>query len=85
LNVHEITVYPLQNRLLVIGYSDSSVAVTLHLRRCSKPLSQLARRFQLSQNDILWGGFWAQVRAVRWVEKRCNIMLSQKYPHRNYV
>jgi len=73
----------LQNRLLVIEYSDSSVAATLHssgeslrLRCCLKPSSQLPRRFQLSQNDILWGGFWAwrmkeivrsQVKAVRWV------------------
>jgi len=30
LNIHTITVYPLQNRLLVIEYSDSSVAATLH-------------------------------------------------------
>jgi len=30
LNTHAITVYPLQNRLLVIEYSDSSVAATLH-------------------------------------------------------
>ena len=30
MNIHAITVYPLQNRLLVIEYSDSSVAATLH-------------------------------------------------------
>ena len=60
LNIHVITVYPLQNRLLVIEYSDSSVAATLHssggslhLRRCSKPSLQLPGRFQLSQNDVL--------------------------------
>ena len=59
-NIHAITVYPLQNRLLVIEYSDSSVAATLHssggslhLRCCSKPSSQLPGRFQLSQNDVL--------------------------------
>ena len=97
LNLQEITVFPLQNRLLVIEYSDSSVAATLHssaetlhLICCSKPSSQLPGRFQLSQNDVLWGGFWAwkkkkisrnQVRAVRWVGKSCDIMLSQKFPH----
>jgi len=50
----------------VIKYSNSSVAATLHssggslhLRYCSKPSSQLPGRFQLSQNDVLWGGFWA--------------------------
>ena len=66
LHIHAITVYPLQNRLLVIEYSNSSVAATLHsnggslhLRCCSKPSSQLPGRFQLSQNDVLWGGFWA--------------------------
>ena len=66
MNIHAITVYPLQNRLLVIECSDSSVAATLyssaeslHLICCSKPLSQLPGRFQLSQNDVLWGGFWA--------------------------
>jgi len=32
LNIHVITVYFLQNKLLVIEYSDSSVAATL---RCS--------------------------------------------------
>ena len=60
LNLHPVTVYPLQNRLLVIEYSDSSVAATLHssggslhLRCCSKPSSQLPGRFQLSQNDVL--------------------------------
>ena len=60
LNIHEITAYPLQNRLLVIEYSDSSVAATLHsgggslhLRYCSKPSSQLPGRFQLSQNDVV--------------------------------
>jgi hypothetical protein len=60
LNIHAITVYPLQNRLLVIEYSDSSVAATLHnsggnlqLRCSSKPSSQLPGRFQLSQNDVL--------------------------------
>jgi len=26
---------------------------------CSKPSSQLPGHFQLSQNDVLWGGFWA--------------------------
>ena len=58
--IHAITVYPLQNRLLVIEYSDSSVAATLHssggslhLRCCSKPLSQLPGHFHLSQNDVL--------------------------------
>jgi len=30
LNIHAITVYFLQNRLLVIEYSDSSIAATLH-------------------------------------------------------
>jgi len=30
LNIHAITVYPLQNRLLVIEYSDSSIAAILH-------------------------------------------------------
>ena len=60
LNTHAITVHPLQSRLLAIEYSDSSVAATLHssggslhLRCCSKPLSQLPGRFQLSQNDVL--------------------------------
>ena len=80
--MHAIRVYPLQNRLLVIEYSDSDFAATLHsnggslhLRCCSKPLSQLPGRFQLSQKYVLWGGFWAwvikriarsQVRAVWW-------------------
>ena len=66
LNIHAITVYPLQSRLLAIEYSDSSIAATLHsnggslhLRCRSKPSSQLPGRFQLSQNYILWGGFWA--------------------------
>ena len=66
MKVHAITVYPLQNRILMIKYSDSSVAATLHssgeslhLRCCSKPSSQLPGPFQLSQNDVLWGGFWA--------------------------
>jgi len=65
-NIHAITVYPLQNRLLVMEYSDSSVAATLHssaeslhLRCCSKPSSQLPGRFQLPQNYVLWGWFWA--------------------------
>jgi len=60
LNIHAITVYPLQNRLLVIEYSDSSIAATLHssegslhLRCCSKPSSQLPGLFQLSQNYVL--------------------------------
>ena len=60
LNIHAITVYALQNRLLAIEYSDYNVAATLHssggslhLRRCSKPSSQLPGRFQLSQNDVL--------------------------------
>ena len=60
LNIYTITVYPLQNRLLVIEYSDSSVAATfhssggsLHLRCCSKPPSQLPGRLQLSQNYVL--------------------------------
>jgi len=60
LNIHVITVYPLQNRFLAIEYSDSSVAATLyssggslHLRCCSKPSLQLSGRFQLSQNDVL--------------------------------
>ena len=60
LNIHAITVYPLQNRLLAIEYSDSSVAATLHssggslhLRCCSNPSSQLPGRFQLSQNVVL--------------------------------
>jgi hypothetical protein len=60
LTIHAITVYSLQNRLLVIEYSNSSVAATLHssggnlhLRCCSKPWSQLPGRFQLSQNDVL--------------------------------
>jgi len=64
LNIHAITVYSLQNRLLVIEYSDSSVAATLHssggslhFRCSSKPSSQLPGRFQLSQNDVLSGGF----------------------------
>ena len=55
LNIHAITVYPLQNRLLVIKYRDSNVAATLrssggslHLRCCSKPSSQLSGRFLLS-------------------------------------
>jgi len=30
LNIHAITVYPLQNRLLVIEYSDSNIDATLH-------------------------------------------------------
>jgi len=62
MNIHAITVYPLQNWLLVIKYSDSNVAATRHssgrslqLRCCSKPSSQLPGRFQLSQNDVLWG------------------------------
>ena len=66
LNIRAITVYPLQNRLFVIEYSDFSVAATicssggsLHLRLCSKPLSQLPGCFPLSQNDVVWGGFWA--------------------------
>jgi hypothetical protein len=66
LNIHAITVYPLQNRLLVIEYSDSSVAPTLHnsggslhLRCCSKPSSQLTWLFQLSLKDVFWGGFCA--------------------------
>jgi len=60
IEIHAITVYSLQNRLLVIEYSDSSVAATLHssggslhLRCCSKPSSQLPGPFQLSQNDVL--------------------------------
>jgi hypothetical protein len=60
LNIHAITVYPLQNRLLMIEYSDSRVTATLHssggslLLRCSsKPLSRLLGRLQLSQNDVL--------------------------------
>ena len=59
LNIHAITVYSLQNRLIVIEYSDSSVAATLHSSggslhlRYSKPSSQLPGRFQLSQNDVL--------------------------------
>jgi hypothetical protein len=64
LNIHAITVYPLQSRLLAIDYSDSSVAATLHssggslhLRCSSKPSSQLPERFQLSQNDVLEVGF----------------------------
>ena len=97
LNMHAFTVYPLQNRLLVIEYSDSNVAATrhssggsLHLRCCSKPSSQLPGRFQLSQNDVLWGGFWvwrikkiarSHVRAVWWVWKRRDIILSQKFPN----
>ena len=32
---------------------------SLHLRSCSKLSSQLPCCFQLSQNDVLWGGFWA--------------------------
>jgi len=59
-------IYSLQNRLLVVEYSDSSIAAILHssggsihLRCCSKPLSQLSGHFQLSQNYVLWGGFWA--------------------------
>jgi len=78
LNIHAITVYPLQSRLLATEYSDSSVAATvhssggsLHLRCCSKPSSQLPERFQLSQNDVLWGGFWA------WRIKRNNTEPSQ--------
>ena len=50
----------------MIEHSDSNVAATFHssggsfhLRCCSKPSSQLPGRFQLSQNDVLWGGFWA--------------------------
>ena len=65
LNIHAITVYPLQSRFTAIEYRDSSVVATLHssggslhLRCCSKPSSQLPGRFQLSQN-VLWGGFWA--------------------------
>ena len=60
MNIHAIIVYPLQNGLLVIEYSDSSVAATLHssggslhLKCCSKPSSQLPERIQLSQNDVL--------------------------------
>ena len=60
LNIHAITVYPLQSRLLAIECNDSSVSVTLqssggsfHLRCCSKPSSQLPERFQLSQNYVL--------------------------------
>jgi hypothetical protein len=60
LNIHTITVYPLQNRLFVIEYSDFSVAAilhnsggSLHLRCSLKPLSWLPVRFQLSQNDVL--------------------------------
>ena len=60
LNIHAVTVYTLQNRLLVIEYNDSNVAATrqssggsLHLRCCSKLASQLPGRFQLSQNDVL--------------------------------
>ena len=66
MNIHAITVYPLQNKLLVIEYSDTSTAATLHssgkslnLRCCSEPSSQLPGRFQLSQNDVFFGGFWA--------------------------
>ena len=66
MNIHAITVYPFQNRLLVIEYSDSSVAATLHssaeslhLIHCSKPSSQLPGCFQLSQINVLCGGFWA--------------------------
>ena len=78
LNIHAITVLSLQNRLLVIEYNDSSVAATLHssggslhLRCFSKPSSQLPGHFQLSQNDVLWGGFWA------WGIKRNNTERSQ--------
>ena len=53
-------IYSLQNRLLVVEYSDSSIAAILHssggsihLRCCSKPLSQLSGHFQLSQNYVL--------------------------------
>ena len=60
LNMHAITVYPLQSSILAIEYSDSGIAATLHcsggslhLRCCSKPSSQLPGRFQVSQNDIL--------------------------------
>jgi len=60
----QLTVYPLQNRLLVIEYSNSSVAATLHisggslyLRCCSKPSLQLPGHFHLSQNDVLEVGF----------------------------
>ena len=66
LNIHAITVYSLQNGLLVNEHSDSSVAATLHssgeslhLWCCSKPSSLLPERFQLSLNDVLWGGFWS--------------------------
>jgi len=62
--MHNITVHPLQNRLHVIEYGDSSVAATLHssgeslhLRCFSKPSSQLPRRFQLSQNVSFGVGF----------------------------
>ena len=41
--------------LLTLYSSEGS----LHLRCCSNPLSQLSGRFKLSQNDVLWGGFWA--------------------------
>jgi hypothetical protein len=64
IDIHAITVYPLQNRLLAIEYSHSSIAATfhssggsLHLRCCSKPSSKLPERFQLPQNDVLCGGF----------------------------
>jgi len=67
LNKYAITVYPLQNRLLMIEYSDSSVAATLHssggslhLRCCSKLSSQLPGCFQLSQNwcPLRWVLAW---------------------------
>jgi len=52
MNIHAITVYPLQSRLLAIEYSDSSIAATLrssggslHLRCCSKLSSQLPGPF----------------------------------------
>ena len=60
LNIHAITVYSLQSRLLAIEYGDSSIAATLHTsggslhsRCCSKPSSQLPELFQLSQNYVL--------------------------------
>jgi hypothetical protein len=77
LNTHAITVYPLQSRLLAIEYKDSSAAATLHssggslhLRCYSKTSSQLPECFQLSQNDVLWGGFWAWGIKINHMEPR---------------
>jgi hypothetical protein len=64
LNVHAIKVYSLQTRLLVIEYSDSSVAASLHssggsvhLRCRSKPSSQMPDVFNCHKMMSLEVGF----------------------------